>query len=528
MILPVNVVPTVNLHKSHQGEWDSAPIPDSSSFLSLKDANAKPTSKAPVAKVSVVTDSKEGFTEVNNSKKGKGKAKYMNINARIDNIENAWSGGPPAFKKSVPNVDKCSITHTLSSSTSKGAMNVQGNNLVRLIVNTKGAKVTEKDCLTLNTITVDNQMRKACMKVPNMTRVCTCGSDWNRLNNLVISFPKGTDIMGCFDQEEHFKKALMLPWPATFECNVTISHIKINSVPTGLGIEGRVDKVFSFPQVLQEVHMALPELAKAKIVQGPCWLTKGEPTGTKRSLMAAFEDEDGSITSSLLNKSTLWIMFCRNITIIPFKYKAPLRLCECCCSYNHDQKDCKTHDIAYTCCSLKHSIEKHKSNCKLCKTEHVLNDALCPHKAKCNACKGEHVFNHLDCPKKKEYRQVITSILKCESGQAPVAPNPHNLSVHALTAGPAPKSLDVCALTAVPAIPIPRAPSQVDPNKEAACPVPEEPKGWAELEEEDDVTWGSSSLPPFTNADMFMAIDPTPTSNSHKGPHPVSNQVGSN
>lgn len=218
-------------------------------------------------------------------------------------------------------------------------------------------------------------------------------------------------MSGFFKQEEYFKEVLGLPWPTKFEWVIPIVQMKINSVPTGLGIEGRTDKVFSFPQVLQEVRMALPELGKVKIVQGPRWLTKGEPTGTKRSLMIAFENEDSDIYSSLLDKSIHRVMFRGIVTIAPFKYKAPLCLCERCCSYDHNQKDCKSQDVVCTHCSLKHSMSNHKSNCKLCKSEMVLNDVPCPHKAKCNACKGEHEFNHPDCLKKKDYQQVITSIL---------------------------------------------------------------------------------------------------------------------
>lgn len=303
----VIVLPTVDVFVGHMGERDSDPIPNPGSFPSLKQAHAKPAPKAPVAKETVVTDQEGGFTEVTGSKKGKGKAKFVNI----DKINNAWSSGPAKGPRSIPNVDKNSIVHAIKASVSLAATNIQGFDHMRLILNMKGAKVTEKDRMALNPTAVDEHIHKACTSVPNMSRICMARSSWNRLGNLVISFHKGTDISRFFMQEDQFKKALALPFPATFKRDVPVSQININSVPTGLGIFGREEKPCSQAQILQEVCMALHRIvdAKVRIIQGPRWLLTRPLHSNRWSLMIAFEDQGAEIVTALLKNLKNRVMF---------------------------------------------------------------------------------------------------------------------------------------------------------------------------------------------------------------------------
>ncbi|CUA68733.1 Putative serine/threonine-protein kinase/receptor R818 [Rhizoctonia solani] len=135
-------------------------------------------------------------------------------------------------------------------------------------------------------------------KVPNAPT--PLGVQWNRRNNLIISFPAGTT-----------RTTIKLLYPSIYSlvCPEDKPHIRFD-VPwskihlAGILARDRLDLPITSEEELRHTLLLNPALQALNLTVQPTWLKKPENiTGTHTSAIIAFEDPDGSIKRTLLKSA---------------------------------------------------------------------------------------------------------------------------------------------------------------------------------------------------------------------------------
>jgi hypothetical protein len=109
---------------------------------------------------------------------------------------------------------------------------------------------------------------------------------WNRVNNLILGFPAGTNMDLVKPLYEALKSALRLPSDTIFLRDIAWSKVMIANVPTSLGPSGGA--LFSDKELLDEFLLAKPWASEVVITQPPRWAARPEKVQDAGKLFSLF------------------------------------------------------------------------------------------------------------------------------------------------------------------------------------------------------------------------------------------------
>ncbi|CUA67950.1 E3 ubiquitin-protein ligase listerin [Schizosaccharomyces pombe 972h-] [Rhizoctonia solani] len=163
------------------------------------------------------------------------------------------------------------------------------------------------------------RLTESCAKLPNAP--IPLGAQWNRKNNLIVSFPAGTT-----------RTAIKLLYPSIHSLVGSVDKPVIRfDVPwrkvhlAGILARESPDLPITSEAELRHTLLLNPALQALNITVQPTWLKKPESiTGTHTSAIIAFEDPDGSIERALL-KSTIFA-FGETVTVKKWHDQLPANI----------------------------------------------------------------------------------------------------------------------------------------------------------------------------------------------------------
>ncbi|CUA74681.1 Protein NLP9 [Rhizoctonia solani] len=144
------------------------------------------------------------------------------------------------------------------------------------------------------------RLTEACAKVPSSP--APLGAQWNRKNNLIISFPAGATRTAIKPIFPHICSLLGFKDKPVIRFDVPWRRVHL----AGIRARNSPDQPIASLEDLCQTLQLNPTFQTLNITVQPTWLKKPEAiVGTHTSAVVAFEDPDGSIERMLL-KSTLF------------------------------------------------------------------------------------------------------------------------------------------------------------------------------------------------------------------------------
>ncbi|KAG8731280.1 hypothetical protein FRC12_019805 [Ceratobasidium sp. 428] len=232
------------------------------------------------------------------------------------------------------------------------------------------------------------------------------GVNWNRSNNIILTFPPNTSVPYTIEllKRSDVLKALDLPPDTPLSADVPWSKIMITHVPTGFG---EAAGVFSDHQVVQSFLESNEWANKLRFGQQPRWLKRPDTIDKPlSSVVLSFEDPDGSIVREVLRKPVF--MFSTLARTKRWEDKPLLQGCSRCLALDHKAPSCKRR-VRCDQCAGDHSTENHRIACKACCRDNTAAGAPCPHPPRCANCKGPHCASDTSCPERSKFRSPSTS-----------------------------------------------------------------------------------------------------------------------
>ncbi|KAG8794963.1 hypothetical protein FRC12_019534 [Ceratobasidium sp. 428] len=232
------------------------------------------------------------------------------------------------------------------------------------------------------------------------------GVNWNRSNNIILTFPPNTSVPSTIDllKRSGVLKALDFPPDTPLSADVPWSKIMITHVPTGFGEEAGV---FPDHQVVQSFLESNEWAKKLRFGQQPRWLKRPDTINKPlSSVVLSFEDPDGSIIREVLRKPVF--MFSTLVRTKRWEDKPLLQGCSRCLALDHKAPTCKR-KVRCDQCAGDHSTESHRIACKACRRDNTAAGAPCPHPLRCANCKGSHCASNTSCPERSKFRTPSAS-----------------------------------------------------------------------------------------------------------------------
>lgn len=308
------------------------------------------------------------------------------------------SPSPPSATKSQP---RSQPARPPLASNSKPKILLESEN-VRIVIRCSKAPRSANPSARLPPRTIADRVNAITAKAGPNVIPKVIGANWNRSNNIILTYPPGTNAAYTIDYVKHngIFDSLGIPADTLISEDVPWSKIMITHVPTGFGDECGV---FSDAQVSETFHSSNEWAKKIRFTQQPRWLKKPDSiTKTLSSVVASFEDPDGSIIREFLRKPIF--MFNTLVRVKRWDDKPVLQGCTKCLALNHDTSTCKR-QIRCDHCAGNHATEDHRRSCKSCRREETALGTPCPHPPKCANCRGPHRASDTSCPERAKFRK---------------------------------------------------------------------------------------------------------------------------
>ncbi|KAG9088664.1 hypothetical protein FRC06_001931, partial [Ceratobasidium sp. 370] len=277
----------------------------------LASTEANPAAAAPGA-----SRNDDGFTTVENrGNKGKGKVTYAQVTKPT---------AAPEKRKTAPKPPQVSGEKIATALRNAGK---QQHTRFSVTLRGNASEITKR----LPPRSMRERTNAALIKINSPIRLVT--AEWNRKNNLVLSFPYGTATKDVERAIPAIQKAIDLPEDSIFTRCTSWSKVVLSSVPTGVDMGHGVR--FSSEELLEELRASNPITGPLEITQPPRWITKNTNLEkVKSSFTFAFEDNaDGEGLKELLRHR--FSMFGETIKIAKWTEKPLLKGCDKCKGLDH-------------------------------------------------------------------------------------------------------------------------------------------------------------------------------------------------
>ncbi|EUC58761.1 hypothetical protein RSOL_275150, partial [Rhizoctonia solani AG-3 Rhs1AP] len=188
-------------------------------------------------------------------------------------------------------------------------------NPVRIVVQLAG--ITTPPIQDLPVPELFRRLTETCAKIPNSP--APLGMQWNRKNNLIVSFPAGTTRTAI---EPLFTEIRSLVGSEKPVIRFNTAWRKVHLA--GIRVRNSPDLPITSEEDLRHTLQLNPAFQSLNITVQPTWLKKPENiTGTHTSAVVAFEDPDGSIERALL-KLTIFA-FGETVTLKKWHDRPPVK-----------------------------------------------------------------------------------------------------------------------------------------------------------------------------------------------------------
>jgi hypothetical protein len=166
---------------------------------------------------------------------------------------------------------------------------------VRIVIRCSRAPKSSNPSTRLPPRTIADRVNAIAAKADPSVFPKVIGVNWNRSNNIILTYPSGTNAayLADFIKQHGVCEALGIPTDTLISEDVPWSKIMITHVPTGFGDESGV---FSDTEVAETFKSSNEWTKNIRFAQQPRWLKKPESINkVLSSIVTSFDDPDGSI-----------------------------------------------------------------------------------------------------------------------------------------------------------------------------------------------------------------------------------------